>query len=86
MKDYLEDRKIDNKYIWVNQILGGIAIALIMIMILVVGSLVQYKEYVEALILFIIFILLITPVIIIEAKARKKYNKIFKQRKAYLKL
>lgn len=83
MKDYLEDRKIDNKYIRVNQILGGIAIALIMIMILVVGSLIQYKEYVEALILFIIFILLITPIIIIEAKARKKYNKIFKQRKAY---
>ena len=68
MKDYLEDRKIDNKYIRVNQILGGIAIALIMIMILVVGSLIQYKEYVEALILFIIFILLITPIIIIEAK------------------
>ena len=54
MKDYLEDRKIDNKYIRFNQILGGITIALIMIMILVVGSLIQYKEYVEALILFII--------------------------------
>ena len=48
MKEYLEDRKIDKKYIRFNQILFGITITLIMIMIFVVGSLIQYKEYIEA--------------------------------------
>ena len=47
MKEYLEDRKIDKKYIRFNQILFGITITLIMIMIFVVGSLIQYKEYID---------------------------------------
>ena len=83
MKEYLEDRKIDKKYIKLNQILIGIAITLTMVMILFVGIAIEDKEYIVAIIFFLIFVLLITPEIIIQEKVRKKYNKIFKQRKAY---
>lgn len=83
MKEYLEDRKIDKKYIMFNQILGCIAITLTMVMILFVGIAIEDKEYIVAVIFFVIFTPIIAIAIILGEKVRKKYNKLFKQRKTY---
>lgn len=83
MKEYLEDRKIDKKYINFYQIFGFIVILLCLVMIFFVAIAIEDKEYIAAVIFFVIFVLVAAPAIIIDEKMRKKYHKLFKQRKPY---
>ena len=84
MKEYLEDRKIDKKYMLFYKFFNGVTFSLGIIVIFFIASAIEDKEYILAIIFFIAFVLIvIIPAIIIEERVKTKYHKLFQQRNPY---